>query len=545
MARAHAANACVQSDSIKGLAQSIAKPAYHRLLTAEPALRRAVPTLIIAFLITICLGACVQVIDQNRQKRAAMKRDLAAIADVLAERIDRLASSSRRPQRHLRAAATDAARHDPVLGQCHRPPCDRHRRRPARARPAADRRRDRRDRGHARYHRRGAAAGRGGRALGRDRHHPSQRPERDGDPARDKGAARPGHRHPGKERSPLGIGRGAVDDAVRHHRLRGADPGLCLPLAINQGPRRRSDQRRGARPDRHRAQSRPLRPVGLGPVARADLLVAVDVHHARARQPQRPPDVRRGQRAGEIRRHRSVRDRRPVDLRRHRPHRPDLSHAAYRRPLDLAQGALRAEPWRQRRRAASDRHRRRHHRTEEPCRKDRRGRFAAARRDRDHSRSLRAVGRGRPPGAVQLALPAPAQAAGLRGDPGHVLRDRDRSGQHAGGSHPPAGKRRADAGRPHLRGPDRGRQLAAYQRAPHQGRRLRLGRHRHHPDQGARAEAGRQRSAAARLGDRFAALADRAGAPGHRTRRPRRKILRGKEPRRGSQPDQDRSFWPI
>src|SRR5580693_6821528 len=92
MARAHAANACVQSDSIKGLAQSIAKPAYHRLLIAEPALRRAVPTLIIAFLITICLGAFVQVIDQNRQKRAAMKRDLAAIADVLAERIDRMAS---------------------------------------------------------------------------------------------------------------------------------------------------------------------------------------------------------------------------------------------------------------------------------------------------------------------------------------------------------------------------------------------------------------------------------------------------------------------
>jgi two-component system cell cycle sensor histidine kinase PleC len=92
MARAHAANACVQSDSIKGLAQSIAKPAYHRLLTAEPALRRAVPTLIIAFLITICLGAFVQVIDQNRQKRASIKRDLAAVADLLAERLDRIAS---------------------------------------------------------------------------------------------------------------------------------------------------------------------------------------------------------------------------------------------------------------------------------------------------------------------------------------------------------------------------------------------------------------------------------------------------------------------
>ncbi len=92
MARAHAANACAQSDSIKGLAQSIAKPAYHRLLVAEPALRRAVPTLIIAFLITICLGAFVQVLDQSRQKRAASKRDLAALADVLAERLDRLAS---------------------------------------------------------------------------------------------------------------------------------------------------------------------------------------------------------------------------------------------------------------------------------------------------------------------------------------------------------------------------------------------------------------------------------------------------------------------
>jgi two-component system cell cycle sensor histidine kinase PleC len=89
MARAHADNACVQSDSIKGLAQSIAKPAYHRLLIAEPALRRAVPTLIIAFLITIFFGAFVQVVDQSRQKQASMRRDLAALADTLAERLER------------------------------------------------------------------------------------------------------------------------------------------------------------------------------------------------------------------------------------------------------------------------------------------------------------------------------------------------------------------------------------------------------------------------------------------------------------------------
>jgi two-component system, cell cycle sensor histidine kinase PleC len=92
MARANAASAFVQSDSIKGLAHSIAKPAYHRLLTAEPALRRAVPTLIIAFLITIFFGAFVQVVDQNRQRRASMKRDLSALADLMAERLDRAAA---------------------------------------------------------------------------------------------------------------------------------------------------------------------------------------------------------------------------------------------------------------------------------------------------------------------------------------------------------------------------------------------------------------------------------------------------------------------
>ncbi|MET0540895.1 MAG: histidine kinase dimerization/phospho-acceptor domain-containing protein, partial [Variovorax sp.] len=81
------------------MAQSIAKPAYHRLLVAEPALRRAVPTLIIAFLITIFFGAVVQVLDQSRQKQNGMKRDLAALADLLGERLERVA-----PVRPNRAA---------------------------------------------------------------------------------------------------------------------------------------------------------------------------------------------------------------------------------------------------------------------------------------------------------------------------------------------------------------------------------------------------------------------------------------------------------
>ena len=67
MARAEAAGASARADSIKGLAQSIANPTYRRLLTAEPALRRAVPALSIAFLLTIGVGAVVQVLDHFGQ----------------------------------------------------------------------------------------------------------------------------------------------------------------------------------------------------------------------------------------------------------------------------------------------------------------------------------------------------------------------------------------------------------------------------------------------------------------------------------------------
>ncbi len=93
MARAEMASASARPDSIKGLAQSIAKPAYRRLLTAEPALRRAVPALIIAFLITIGVGSVVQVLDHRRQAIADAIHDILDIADFAAERFNRLAGS--------------------------------------------------------------------------------------------------------------------------------------------------------------------------------------------------------------------------------------------------------------------------------------------------------------------------------------------------------------------------------------------------------------------------------------------------------------------
>src|SRR5258707_168663 len=102
MARAEVASASVSSDSIKGLAQSIAKPAYRRLLTAEPALRRAVPALIIAFLVTICIGAFVQVFDHRRQAIGEIVRGMTGSAEFLADRFGRLkASDDRRKQTAL------------------------------------------------------------------------------------------------------------------------------------------------------------------------------------------------------------------------------------------------------------------------------------------------------------------------------------------------------------------------------------------------------------------------------------------------------------
>ena len=89
MARADTASASLHSDSIKGLAQSIAKPAYRRLLSAEPLLRRAVPVLIIAFMVTICIGAAVQVLEHRRQIVVEVTRTIQALADHLAAELDR------------------------------------------------------------------------------------------------------------------------------------------------------------------------------------------------------------------------------------------------------------------------------------------------------------------------------------------------------------------------------------------------------------------------------------------------------------------------
>src|ERR1700756_2091362 len=88
MARAEAAHASARPDSIKGLAQSVARPAYRRLLLAEPALRCAVPALIIAFLLSVRLRALLPVHDRHRQALAVAYEDLEAIAGIIADRLN-------------------------------------------------------------------------------------------------------------------------------------------------------------------------------------------------------------------------------------------------------------------------------------------------------------------------------------------------------------------------------------------------------------------------------------------------------------------------
>ena len=307
MARAEAAHASARSDSIKGLAQSIAKPAYKRLLTAEPALRRAVPALIIAFLITIAVGAFVQVLDHRRTALADASKDIETIAEVLWQRLERPRRASTAPMpggacnpnsiRRAPRRTTSAGRQ--ISDHQSRWACDRRRaRNGGYYRPQA-----------SRYPWRRAGA----------------RPSWARAPASWTSRSRDGKRALATVRTleePLGqiavFQRRA--DALASWRSDTAltvtlsattgfvasDPRLRVPLAGDARARGRPDLRHRPQPHRHRAQSRPLRTVGLGPRARADLLVAFDVRDSRAGAARRTADFRRGQRARSSRRCRSL-----------------------------------------------------------------------------------------------------------------------------------------------------------------------------------------------------------------------------------------------
>ncbi|MBK8008488.1 MAG: PAS domain-containing protein [Rhizobiales bacterium] len=100
MARVHAANTTAHGHSTRGLARSLTHPNYQRLVDAEPVLRRVVPILIVVFLISVALGALVQVLDHRRTAIADAKTGMSMYAQAIAEEFVR------------RAAATDAGAFD-------------------------------------------------------------------------------------------------------------------------------------------------------------------------------------------------------------------------------------------------------------------------------------------------------------------------------------------------------------------------------------------------------------------------------------------------
>ncbi len=85
MARANAESVGVRGHAIGGLAKSVARPAYQRLLEAEPFLRRIVPALIITFLVVIGVGAAVQVHSHRQAVIDNAKDDLSLLALATAE----------------------------------------------------------------------------------------------------------------------------------------------------------------------------------------------------------------------------------------------------------------------------------------------------------------------------------------------------------------------------------------------------------------------------------------------------------------------------
>ncbi len=358
MARAEVASASVSSDSIKGLAQSIAKPAYRRLLTAEPALRRAVPALIIAFLLTICVGAIVQVLDHRRQTISDLVKQIDAVGDLLA---DRLGSVRARKARQARPPPAERTRtHASALGTRSRPPglhrqCRRHdhRRHPLRAgqqwrrhvgcgssaRTVEDRAQSDRRAGS------GATVDHAGRRGRRARNPAGGRHARLRDGAQPRRLEqRPRHRASAQRGArSMAVRHRADRDALGHDRLRRADPRLRLPLAGDARARSRRHLRDRAHPHRYRAQPRPLRIVGLGPRPRPHLLVAFDVRDPRPQAARPTAELRRGRCPCSSRGHPSLRAGRAACRRQGRI--SSITPSACATPTAIGCGCARAASW--------------------------------------------------------------------------------------------------------------------------------------------------------------------------------------------------------
>jgi two-component system cell cycle sensor histidine kinase PleC len=105
MARANATGVPLRSSKVRGLATTLTCPSYRRLLGAEPVVRRAVPILIVAFLVTLAIAGTVQTRDARQRTLASTATNLDTVVALIEARLDRPGADPRRVLDKAPAAA--------------------------------------------------------------------------------------------------------------------------------------------------------------------------------------------------------------------------------------------------------------------------------------------------------------------------------------------------------------------------------------------------------------------------------------------------------
>ncbi|MCJ8144295.1 ATP-binding protein [Ancylobacter sp. A5.8] len=112
MARANAVGASVRVQAMRGLARSVARPAYQRLVEAEPFMRKAVPALIVAFIAIVAIAAVVQTRAYRAEAISDAKDELALFALAIASDMRAHAKAGDAPDALLRAGLPARADED-------------------------------------------------------------------------------------------------------------------------------------------------------------------------------------------------------------------------------------------------------------------------------------------------------------------------------------------------------------------------------------------------------------------------------------------------
>ena len=83
--------------AVSGHARLLARPAYQRLLAAEPLLRRLIPVLIVIFLVIVGLARFVELYQVKNEREFEAREAVGMIAAVISATLDKAAGASNEP----------------------------------------------------------------------------------------------------------------------------------------------------------------------------------------------------------------------------------------------------------------------------------------------------------------------------------------------------------------------------------------------------------------------------------------------------------------